>query len=132
MQPQPPGDGFNKDSILEAAEEAKNAPTKFQAKERAQYVEDSVREAIRLRRLGKTQDEIREFMSRFAEDYPTLFQKATEPNFDENQLKVMLSLLNRMGSGQLTQHQASMIVGQRLVDKYVKGQVPTGSSSKAT
>lgn len=129
QQPSQPPDtnGFNKDSILEAAEEAKSQPTRFLAKERANYVEDRINEIMSLRRLGKTQDEIREVMSRFAEDYPTLFLKACEPSFDQQQLKVMLALLNRMSDGSLSQHQASMIVGQRLVDKYVKGKIP-GSS----
>lgn len=125
-------EGFNKDSILEAAEEAKTAPTKFLAKERSTYVEDRIREVMRLREVGKNADEIRELMSRFAEDYPTLFLKACEPGFDQAQLRVMLSLLNRMGDGSLTQHQASMIVGQRLVDRYVKGKVPGSSSSSGS
>ena len=62
-------------------------------------------------------------MSRFAEDYPTLFVKACEPGFDRQQLNVMIALLNRMGSGDLSQHQASMIVGQKMVEKYIKGKI---------
>ena len=116
-------DGFNKDSILGAAEEAKNAPLKFLPGERAKYVEDQINEIFRLKRIGKDDGEIRQLMGRFAEDYPTLFLKAIDPAFDTNQLKVMLALLNHMNDGNMSQHQASMIVGQRLIDKYVKGKV---------
>lgn len=122
MNPNDPND-LNKDSILAAAEEAKNAPTKFLAKERALYVQDRVQEIMQLRQLGKNQDQIKVIMSRFAEDYPTLFVKACEPGFDRQQLNIMIALLNRMGSGDLSQHQASMIVGQKMVEKYIKGKI---------
>jgi hypothetical protein len=32
----------------------------------------------------------------------------------------MLAMLDRMGSGQLNQHEASVIVGQRVFDAFVK------------
>ena len=116
----PPPSNFNRDSILNAAQEQENRPTLFNAAERAVYVREQLKELLRLKNLGKTTDEIKDLMAGFHEQYPTLFLKACEPYFDNHQLNVMLLLLDRMGDGRLTQHKASVIVGQHLVDKYVK------------
>jgi hypothetical protein len=35
-------------------------------------------------------------------------------------LRTMISMLEKMGTGELSQHQASVIVGQRLHDKFIK------------
>jgi hypothetical protein len=42
---------------------------------------------------------------------------------DNASFRTMLAMLDRMGSGDLTQHQASVIVGQRLHDTYIKPQL---------
>lgn len=116
----PPPSNFNRDSILTAAEEQENRPTQFNAAERSAHVRDQITDILRLKNMGKSVDEVKELMAGFHEQYPTLFLKAMEPNFDKHQLNVMLLLLDRMGDGRLTQHKASVIVGQHLVDKYVK------------
>jgi hypothetical protein len=60
-------------------------------------------------------------VARFAADYPTLFKMVLEsPNGRPEKLKLMLTMLDRMGATELTQDQASAIVGQRLYDTYVK------------
>jgi len=43
-----------------------------------------------------------------------------DPQHDKQLLTTMIAMLDRMGEGSLTQHQASMIVGQRLFDKLKK------------
>jgi hypothetical protein len=57
-------------------------------------------------------------MGSFVDQYPTLFQMATNPNFDTRQLDMMLGVMDKM-SGGMSQHQASVIVGQSLVNKFV-------------
>jgi hypothetical protein len=42
---------------------------------------------------------------------------------NEAALRTMLALLERMGSGQMTQDQASVVVGQRLYDTYIKDKI---------
>ena len=116
----PPPSHFNRDSILSAAQEQEHRATQFNAAERSTHVRSQITEVLRLKNMGKTLDEVKELMAGFHEQYPTLFLKAMEPHFDNNQLNVMLLLLDRMGDGRLTQHKASVIVGQHLVDKYVK------------
>jgi hypothetical protein len=91
------------------------------AKARAAFVRSQVEKVQELKAAGKSDIEIREAVSRFADDYPTLFKKLLandDPN--DTSLRTMLLMLDRMGSGELSQHQASVIVGQRLHDKYIK------------
>jgi hypothetical protein len=127
----PPVDlnGLNKDGVLAASEEAKNAPTLFQPKERAQYVKARVEEARRLRALGQNDEQIKAAMGSFVTQYPTLFQMAMDEPFDERQFNIMLGMLDRMAGG-LSQHEASVRIGQVLVDKYVMPLVKSGAAKK--
>ena len=121
--------GLNKDGVLAASEEAKNAPTLFQPKERAEYVKARVDEARRLRALGQNDEQIKAAMGSFVTQYPTLFQMAMNEPFDERQFNIMLGVLNRMADG-MTQHEASVRIGQVLVDKYVMPLVNSGAAKK--
>jgi hypothetical protein len=91
------------------------------AKARAAFVRSSLQKIKELRQQGKTPIEITEQLGRFAEDYPQLFKMALrmDPS-NEASMRTMLAMLDRMGTGELSQHQASVIVGQRLYDTYVK------------
>lgn len=95
------------------------------AKARATYVKAQVDRVKELKGAGKTSDEIKAEVSRFAEDYPALFKMLmSSENFNEASLKTMLALLERMGTGEMSQHQASVVVGQRLHDVYIKPKMP--------
>jgi hypothetical protein len=111
--------GLDKNGVLSAAEDAAKAPTKFSPRERAAYVKERVDEVRRLIALGQNDVQIKEALGSFVDQYPTLFQYAVLPDFDYKQFEKMLGMLDKMGSG-MTQHQASIAVGQILVDKYVK------------
>ena len=91
------------------------------AKARSTYVKDQVNKIIALKEEGKTEFEIREQHERFSKDYPQLFKMLMNGvGLNDPSLRTMLSMLERMGSGELSQHQASVIVGQRLHDKFIK------------
>lgn len=95
------------------------------AKARATYVKAQVEKVKAMKGEGKTTEEIKAEVSRFAEDYPALFKMLmSSDNFNEASLKTMLALLERMGTGEMTQHQASVVVGQRLHDVYIKPKMP--------
>lgn len=95
------------------------------AKARATYVKAQVEKVKAMKGAGKTTEEIKAEVSRFAEDYPALFKMLmSSENFNEASLKTMLALLERMGTGEMTQHQASVVVGQRLHDVYIKPKMP--------
>jgi hypothetical protein len=117
------GNGLSKDGILAASEEAAKQPTMFNPRERINYIRQRVKEIRALRALNKNDIEIKEVLGTFVTDYPTLFQKAVEPNFNEYELNLMLGVMDKMATTGMSQHQASVIIGQRLVDTYVKPQL---------
>jgi hypothetical protein len=110
---------LSKDGVLAASEEAANAPTLFSPRERIKYIRERITEIRRLRALYQTDVQIKEALGSFVTQYPTLFQMAVEPHFDESKLNMMLGVMDKMAGG-MTQHQASVIVGQHLVDTFVK------------
>ena len=58
--------------------------------------------------------------SDFNTKYPTLFKKLLEEDCDSKQLDYMLKQLENIQKGNKTQHDASVEIGQILVDKFVK------------
>lgn len=125
------GKDLSKDGVLAASEEAANAPTLFQPKERAEYVKTRVEEIRRLLALGMSDIEIKAALGSFVEQYPTLFQYACQPTFDVRTLGIMLGLLDRMDKG-MSQHQASVIVGQKLANDFIKPVVGPSSSKPSS
>jgi hypothetical protein len=111
----------DKQSVEEATREAEAKPLEFAPGARAQYIRDNVKGIMTLVAAGKTGEQIKENKNHaaFAKDYPELFKKILEKQ-DLSHLGAMLSALDKMESGSLSQHQASILVGQRLVDSFVK------------
>lgn len=60
----------------------------------------------------------------FPEQYPKLHTMCQSPNFDMDILKKMLVAKNLLDANELSAHDASVSVGQALVDRYVKPLVP--------
>lgn len=57
----------------------------------------------------------------FADKYPTLFDMCFDEKFDISKLRFMLDLRDRVNKKKLTQHDASVEVGKKLVDEFVRG-----------
>lgn len=120
-------------NLRESIAEAESAPLNFLPKERAAYVRSMMGLIETLQQQGKTVEQIKEQMPEFARDYENLFKAATSGEaFNKQNLKTMLALLDRMGEGQLSQHQASVIVGKKLADQYISPQVNESSSRPST
>jgi hypothetical protein len=118
-------------SDAERMAEAASRPLDFQPKERAQYVRDSITLIETYQQQGFTTEQIKEKVPTFVRDYKNLFEMVTQPGgYNKQSLKTMLGMLDRMGSGELTQHQASVIVGQRLADTYIKPSLDKPTNSK--
>ena len=111
---------MERQNTRQAMEEAANRPLDFDPKTRAQYVRDCVSQLEGYMAQGLPQDEIKSKMQTFARDYKNLFETITSGQEYKQHLKVMLAMLDRMGTGDLTQHQASVIVGKRLAEQYIK------------
>ena len=91
------------------------------ASARTTYIRQTLEQIKQLQQEGKTVEEIRAAHTRFSEDYPQIFKMVTKgESYDEASLRTMLLMLERMGTGELSQHQASVIVGQRLHDKFIQ------------
>jgi hypothetical protein len=123
--------GVDKQSIEEATREAEAKPLGFAPGARANYVRDMIRDMTALVNAGKTEAEIKAVptLETFSKDYPELFKKVLQKQ-DLSHLGIMLNALDKMESGSLSQHQASILVGQRLVDKFVKPQLSGNDSNK--
>ena len=108
-------------SLEDSLREAEVRPLDFPAAERAAYVRAMVTRTLQFKREGRSIEAIREALPEFARDYGHLFEMITgEDGFDTNHLNMMLTMLDRMGQGSLTHHQATTIVGDRTMKKFVR------------
>jgi len=116
-------------SIQEAIGEAQSRPLDFPATERAIYVRAMVKRVEALKEAGRSMEEIKTLLPEFHRDHPYLFEMLTEnTSYDKGSLQTMLAMLERMGQGSMNHHQATVIVGQRLAQKYINPHT-SGSSS---
>lgn len=59
----------------------------------------------------------------FVENYSAIFNISLSPSYNFNRLKKMLILAKKVKTNELTEHAASVQVGQILVDEVVKPQL---------
>jgi len=122
--------GLNRDSITSLAAEAENKPLEFNPVERSAYIRKNVQQVREMLRAGHDKETIKSVFPDFAEQYPQLFDMVLRPGgFDEKSLGLMINMLDKMGAGQATQHQASIKVGQHLMNEYVKPVLPPANNS---
>lgn len=134
---------IDKQSIEDATREAEARPLDFNPRERAALIRRMIEDIPRAVARGMTevdlglkggfkmanpfQDELpvnpeyKEIRA-FADAYPELFKKIVS-NQDLTPIRTMLAMLDKIAEGQISSHQASIIVGQKLVDRYVKPQL---------
>ena len=109
---------------------------------RTVFINDNIRVVRQLKSQGKSADEIEKEVPVFARDYPALYKMLFKINLESEKesapLRTMIAMMDRMGKGQMTQDQASGVVGQRLYDTYIKPNIdesgppsgPSGPSGK--
>jgi len=103
-------------------QEAASRPLEYDPATRASYIRSMVRDISTMVLNGETEEAIRGKVGSFAEQYPELLKKLLKrenltPMYD------MLSLLDKMGDGKLSQHEASIVIGKSLVDRFVTPQL---------
>lgn len=116
-------------SIEEATAEAEARPLDYDPNARAQYIRSMLTDITSWQEKGDSEETIRERSSGFIERYPELFKKIIEKQ-DLTPIYSMLTMLDRMSEGKLTQHQASVIIGKKLVDRYVTPQLASTKNQK--
>lgn len=114
-------------STQESIQEAEQRQLDFNPVERATEIRTMLREIPLEMSRGKTEIQLKEQFQQYSEKYPELFKKIIN-NADLTPIRTMLSMLDKIGEGSLSTHQASIIVGQRLVDKYIKPQLASSQT----
>jgi hypothetical protein len=117
--------GIDRVSISTLTAEAESKPLEFNAIERSAYIRKTVQQVKAMGASGYSKDSIKEIFPDFAEQYPGLFEMVLRPGgYDERSYNLMIQMLDKMGTGKATQHQASIKVGQHLMDAYVTPNLP--------
>ena len=105
-------------SIKEAAERQ----IEYDPSVRASYIRTMVKDITKMIAEGETEQSIRNKVPDFVEQYPELFKKMIKKE-DITIMYDMLKLLDKMGEGKLSQHTASVAIGQSLVNRFVTPQL---------
>jgi hypothetical protein len=116
---QPP---IERQSIEEATNEASSRSLDFDPNVRARFIREMLTDIPHMMNQGLSEEQIREKTPEFAEKYPELFNKIIKKE-DLSPIQSMLLMLDKMGEGNISQHQASVIIGKKLVDKFVNPQL---------
>lgn len=118
---------IERQSIDEATAEAERRTLDFNPNIRARFIREMLTDIPKLMAQNLTEEQIRNKVPEFAEKYPELFQKILKKE-DLSPIQSMLAMLDKMGEGNISQHQASVIIGKKLVDTFVNPQL--NSSTK--
>lgn len=120
----------HRQSMEEATAEAESRAIEYNPTARAAMIRDMLRTIPLWMHQGVPEETIRSRVPEFIEAYPELFKKVIQRQ-DLAPIQSMLAMLDRMGQGNLSQHQASIIVGKKLVDRYVTPQLNGGGASRS-
>jgi hypothetical protein len=116
--------GFDRDSVKNLSEKAANEPTRFNATERSAFVKDHIEKISTMVKSKHSVDDIKAVFPEFCEQYPNILEMITRPGgYDQRSLDMMVKMLEKMGQGLKSQHEASIQVGQHLLNAYVKPQL---------
>jgi len=120
---------LDRQSIEEATTEAESRSLEYDPNVRARYIREMLRDIALWMAEGLPEDTIRQKVPDFIEKYPELFKKIINKQ-DLSPVQSMLAMLDRMGEGNISQHQASVIIGKKLVDRYVTPQLNGADAKK--
>ena len=120
---------LDRQSIEEATTEAEARSLEYDPNVRARYIREILRDIAQWMAEGLPEDTIRQKVPDFIEKYPELFRKIINKQ-DLSPVQSMLAMLDRMGEGNISQHQASVIIGKKLVDRYVTPQLNGADAKK--
>jgi len=120
---------LDRQSIEEATTEAEARSLEYDPNVRARYIREMLRDIALWMAEGLPEDTIRQKVPDFIEKYPELFKKIINKQ-DLSPVQSMLAMLDRMGEGNISQHQASVIIGKKLVDRYVTPQLNGADAKK--
>lgn len=120
---------IHRQTIDEATAEAEARILEYDPNSRARYIRSMLQDIALWMSQGDSEEVIKNRVPDFVEKYPELFKKIINRQ-DLSPIQSMLSMLDRMGEGNMSQHQASVIIGKKLVDRYVTPQLQGKSGHK--
>ena len=110
------------ENIEKSTKEAESRQLEYDPNTRATFIRNTLNQIQEWMENDVTDDDIKSRIPEFIELYPELFKKIIQHQ-NLSPMYQMLSLLDTMGKGKLSQHQASIQIGQQLVDQFVKPQL---------
>jgi hypothetical protein len=119
----------HKKTMTEEIREAEERPLEFDPNIRARYIRQMLQDIQTWASQGDSDETIRERVPDFIEKYPELYKKIINKN-DLTPIQSMLQMLDKMGDGSISQHKASVVIGKKLVDRYITPQLSNSSKSK--
>ena len=117
-------------SAVEAMAEAANRPIDFNPEERLTFLKGELKKVMEMQDKGVSAEEIRAAVPVLVERFPELFKKVTARGEDLTPLLHMFGLMEKMGSGEMTHHNASILVGQGLAAKYMPAHLRSSDSNR--
>jgi hypothetical protein len=115
---------LNPNSVKQLAEKAATEATRFNATERSAFIRDHVQKVGKMLNDRHSLDDVKAVFPEFCEQYPNILEMITRPEgYDHKSLNLMINMLEKMGQGKASQHEASIQVGQHLLNAYVKPQL---------
>ncbi len=118
MSQQRPPAPVERKSAQEALRESEERPLDFDATARSSFLKDAVNQVLLMKSEGKTEDFIRAAVPEMANRYPELLRKLLSGE-DITPLLGMVALLDKIGTGEISHHGASVAVGRALADRYM-------------
>jgi hypothetical protein len=116
MQRRPPP--VERKSAQEAMRESESRPLDFDPAARSTFLKEAVEKVITMKRGGSSEADIRNTNAELFERYPEL-AKTLLSSDDLTPLVAMIGMLDRMGSGEISHHNASVAVGKALADRFI-------------
>jgi hypothetical protein len=110
-------------------QEAASRPLEYDPSIRARYIRTTLQTISTMVEKGDSEESIRAAVPDFVEQYSELFKKVIKKE-DLTPMYDMLRLLDKMGDGKLSQHEASIVIGKSLVDRFVTPQLGSKKSTQ--
>jgi predicted RNase H-like HicB family nuclease len=121
---------IQRQSMEEATAEAEARPIDYDPKMRATTIRKMLEDIPLWMAQGDTEEVIRARIPEWVEQYPELFKKIIQRQ-DLTPIHAMLTMLDKMAVGGISQHQASVVVGKKLVDRFVTPQLNGAGARKS-
>ncbi len=128
MSQRPPAPVERK-SAQEALREAEDRPLDFDAMTRSSFLKTAVNDVLQMKSEGKSEEFIRSAVPEMANRYPELFRKLMSGE-EITPLLGMIALLDKIGSGEVSHHGASVAVGRALAERYMPENVRRAENAR--